>query len=62
MIVRDATPTLRHVIDGKSSYVPNTALPKQLADFFRFTGSQTGTVITPTGSFGIKAPPTVRRP
>ncbi len=47
----------RSWIDGKSSYINNGVLPQQLFDFFKFTGSQAGTVITGQGNvINIKPP------
>ena len=55
-VLIDFGPNYRHWIDGKSSYVNDGVVPKQLQDFFRYTGSQTGTVTTPVGSISVKAP------
>jgi hypothetical protein len=55
-VLIDFGPNYRHWIDGKSSYVNDGVAPKQLQDFFRYTGSQTGTVATPVGSIAVKAP------
>jgi hypothetical protein len=62
-VLVDLGPNTRHWIDGKSSYVNNGVVPQQLQDFFRYTGSQSGTVATPVGSIQVKAPTTPgRRP
>jgi hypothetical protein len=55
-VLIDFGPDYRHWIDGKSSYVNDGVVPKQLQDFFRYTGSQSGTVATPVGSISVKAP------
>jgi hypothetical protein len=55
-VLIDLGPNYRHWIDGKSSYVNDGVVPKQLQDFFRYTGSQTGTVATPVGNIAVKAP------
>jgi hypothetical protein len=57
----DLGPNARHWIDGKSSYLNNGVLPQQLQQFFKFTGSQTGTVATPIGNIPIKAPTPTRK-
>lgn len=47
----------RFWIDGKTTFINNGVLPQQLFDFFQFTGSQAGTVITGQGSvINIKPP------
>jgi hypothetical protein len=55
-VLIDFGPNYRHWIDGKSSYVNDGVVPKQLQDFFRYTGSQSGTIATPVGSISVKAP------
>jgi hypothetical protein len=55
-VLIDFGPNYRHWIDGKSSYVNDGVVPKQLQDFFRYAGSQSGTVATPVGSIPVKAP------
>ncbi|KQW51479.1 MULTISPECIES: hypothetical protein [unclassified Roseateles] len=47
----------RSWIDGKSTYLNNGVMPRQLFDFFQFTGSQAGTVVTGQGNIiNIKPP------
>lgn len=47
----------RFWIDGKSTFINNGVVPRQLLDFFQFTGSQTGTVVTGQGNvINIKPP------
>jgi hypothetical protein len=59
----DLGPNTRHWIDGKSTHFNNGVVPQQLQDFFRYTGSQTGTVSTGVGNIPVKAPTTpTRRP
>jgi hypothetical protein len=60
-VLIDFGPSYRHWIDGKSSYINSGVAPQQLQDFFRFTGSQTGTVATPVGSISVKAPNTFKK-
>ncbi len=55
-VLIDFGPNYRHWIDGKSSYVNDGIVPKQLQDFFRYTGSQSGTVATPVGNISVKTP------
>jgi hypothetical protein len=55
-VLIDLGPDYRHWIDGKSSYVTDGVIPKQLQNFFSYTGSQSGTVATPFGTISVKAP------
>lgn len=47
----------REWIDGKSTYINNGVLPQQLFDFFQFTGSQSGYVVTGSGGVFKLNPP-----
>jgi hypothetical protein len=61
-VLIDLGPAQRHWIDGKSTYLHEGVLPRQLRLFFQYTGSQTGTIATREGSFTVRGPSQTRRP
>lgn len=61
-VLIDLGPSQRHWIDVKSSFINSGVLPQQLRLFFEYTGSQTGTISTKSGSFSVRSHVVRRRP